>query len=103
MKWIRTKEKLPDHSKDVEVIILINDINPKEGVLVQQRRLISIGFFESSLGWHVRNGYLKWRSSYEPNNSQEYKKWEYVSHWREMGDETKEILGKWGWDKEDFK
>jgi hypothetical protein len=102
-KWIRTKDKVPDHGKDVEVIIIIEDIDVESLSGRIQQRLIAIGSFRHAYGWYVRNGYLKWRIHYEPSNASDIKKWEYVTHWREIDQETATILSKRGWDKEDFK
>jgi len=101
-EWIRTKNKLPTHSGEVEVIFLINDIDIETPGMFKQRRLIGIGRFDHSYGWFIRNGYIIAYHYLKPTKSDPYKKWELVTHWKELDKESAEILSKRGWDKEDF-
>lgn len=102
MNWIRTKDQIPSHGKDVEVIFLIDDIDPENAMHKQHRRLVGIGRFDHSYGWYIRNGFILFSCWTNPSNDSLYKKWDCITHWREMDEETKNILSKRGWDKEDF-
>ena len=55
---------------------------------------------DHSFRWSVKNGYIVNPFYYPPFDL--HKKWDYVTHWRELDEQSLQILSKRGYYKEDF-